>query len=482
MQLDEPGTYKPNITIDKIVDPKTPVEYGGEVKYTIKITNNGIVDDIITLLDIWEKGKIKRIGEITSIEYKSYSNTANGKNYEGISAEGIQIKAGETINIEYKAKVLGKLGEPIINTAAIYSFTNKDIKIDDATATTTVKKTIKVAKTEVAQNYNIVLILDHSKSLNNDTMKSVYGGVRDLLGSEEYILGKLFPEGKESKSQISTIHFYGISNLKYGIRDDQNTCLNSRDKINDALTNTYESVTILDTMGGTNYSAALEEALTQFRKMNTVNTGNKNILVFFTDGAPTDPNANVWGGIGYTINVNKKGNYYYNKYTKAGYSGTEEGGLGEKIWLNGDKNFWGKTIYRGIKQIVDDMKKINTDIYCINYGDSNSEYGLKNIISSYKEKNQKYYAYASNENAVKEAFKSIGNSILNSDIGDINYSPATSNKIKLEKPEKITYIQVGNIKYEKGTEVYNSIIEVENGKTYLNLEMVDLNQEITIIY
>lgn len=64
---------------------------------------------------------------------------------------GIYIYAGETITITYKAIPKGTLGKNIKNTAVIYSFTNKDIELDRGTATTTVKKTIKVAKTEVKQ-------------------------------------------------------------------------------------------------------------------------------------------------------------------------------------------------------------------------------------------------------------------------------------------------------------------------------------------
>lgn len=483
MQLDEPGTYKPNVTVEKKAET-TSVEYGGTVKYTITIKNNGIVADTITLVDAWKYGEIELTGDPIvvksdkrgklEVEIKPVgNNTRIVGDDTGIGAERIYIEANETITVTYDAYLKGSLGKTIENTAILYSFTNKDIELDKDTATTTVKKTINVQKTEVAQNYNIVLLLDHSDSMKVKDLQAVYSGVQTLLGND-YIGGKLFDnanKNNQSNSAISMINFWGRAKVKY-------TNLKTKQEIENAIEKDYKTATIFDNLGGTNYSEALEQAALEFKKMGN---SKKNILVFFTDGAPTVPSMGDLGAVGYTIH-SEENEYYYWTHPLVGISKKEEGGLGEKIWLNGDKNFWGKTIYRGIKEIVDDMKKINTDIYCINYGDDNSVYGLKNIISSYKEENQKYYAYARDEEGVEDAFKSIGNSILNSDIGDINYSPATSNKIKLEKPEKITYIQVGNIKYEKGTEVYNSIIEVENGKTYLNLEMVDLNQEITIIY
>ena len=480
MQLDEPGTYKPNVTITKTASASS-VEYGKPITYTIKIKNNGIVDDTITLLDIWDEDKIEITGDI---EQETDKERAGDKpiiiiKYErdskvlGLCSEdnlGIYIYAGETITITYEAKVFGKLGEPIKNIAAIYSFTNDKVALAKATATTTVKKTINVDKTEVAQNYNIVLLLDHSNSMKVTDLQAVYSGVQTLLG-DDYIGGKLFDninKNNESDSAISMINFWGRAKTKY-------SNLKTKKQIEEAIKKDYNKATVLDNLGGTNYSAALEEAVTEF---NNMGNGKKNILVFFTDGAPTEPSKGDLGAVGYTIH-REENEYYYWKHPLVGISKKENGGLGEKIWLKGNN---GLNKYRGIQQIVEDMTNNNTDIYCINYGDSNSEYGLKNIISSYKEGNTEYYAYANNEEGIKAAFKSIGNSILNSDIGEIKYNPATSNEIELEKPEKITCIKVGETEYIKDTVEYNSIIEVKNGKTYLNLKKVDLNKEITIKY
>lgn len=63
MQLDEPGTYKPNVTITKTASSGS-VEYGGTITYTITITNNGIVDDTITFLDYWKKNEIDGVNDI----------------------------------------------------------------------------------------------------------------------------------------------------------------------------------------------------------------------------------------------------------------------------------------------------------------------------------------------------------------------------------------------------------------------------------
>ena len=471
MQLDEPGTYKPNVTIKKEASANS-VEYGEDITYTITIKNNGIVADTVNIADYWnledfEDSSFKGLEGISS-GIDDYQ--IDGKTVKGFLEFNIEIGPGKEKTLKYSIKPTGKLGDPLVNTAVVYSSVNNDYEYGRATTSTTVKKTIQVAKTEVAQNYNIVLLLDHSNSMKVKDLEAVYSGVKTLLG-DEYIGGKLFDnmnKNNESDSAISMINFWGRAETKH-------SNLKTKNEIEEAINKDYKNATFLDNRGGTNYSEALEKAEEEFNKMNS---NNKNILVFFTDGAPTDPAAGLAGMVGYTIH-SEDNKYYYWKHPLVGISKREEGGLGEKIWLKGNN---GLNKYRGIQQIVDDMKNNNTDIYCINYGDSNSEYGLKNIISSWKEENQKYYAYANDEVGVTDAFESIGNSILNSDIGEINYSPATSNKIKLEKPEKITYIQVGDHKYERGTDEYNSKIEVENGETYLNLENVDLNQTITIIY
>lgn len=457
-QIDEPGTYRPDVSITKTASAST-VEYGDDIEYTITIKNNGLVADEVVLKDDLANGKLEfqNFTENTKTELLMKIEKridTNGNNYL-ISKDNtsIQIQAGETITIKYTAKPNGDLGENITNTAYVYSYVTQDLEYARTTATTTVQKTIKVAKTDNSQNYNIVLLLDHSNSMDNSTMKNLYKyGVKQLLGND-YLGSKLFSE-ENFKSSVSIIHFYGHAKVKY-------SCVTNKSEFQKMLKE-YNSVTVFDTHGGTNYSEALETALNEFEEMSK---SNKNILVFFTDGAPTNPVDGVVGVQG----------YYYSKNLS---------GIGKKVWLEG-----GGLInkYRGIKTIVEEIKGKNTDIYCINYGDSESEKGLKEIISSYDNNDptssSKYYAFANDDETMKNAFESIGNSILNSDIGEISYSPAISNRIELKQPDKITYIQVGETKYYKNKEEYNNIIyNDEEGKTYLDLSKISISETITITY
>lgn len=60
MQLDQPGTYKPNATITKTVD-KTTAEYGEELTYTITIKNTGLAEDVVYLYDDLAGGDLEEI-------------------------------------------------------------------------------------------------------------------------------------------------------------------------------------------------------------------------------------------------------------------------------------------------------------------------------------------------------------------------------------------------------------------------------------
>lgn len=459
MQLDEPGTYKPNVTITKEASANS-VEYGEDITYTITIKNNGIVDDTITLVDFWEKDEIEitsAISNNTNVEREGTKpieivSLSNG-DYSGISSvdgKGIYIYAGETITITYTAKPTGYLGEDIINTAAIYSFTNQNVQLAKATAKTTVKKTIQVAKTEVAQNYNIVMVLDHSISLR-DNIGDVYEGVATFLETPN--IKNAFKNGK---SQLSTIHFNKSASTKY-----------SRQTNIEDIYNYYSRKLVKMTLGGTNYNAALIKAKSEFEAMKeNGNISAKNVLIFFTDGAPTGSQ----DGTSYTIDEEGK----YSKY----------GGL----WLNPIRSWEedAKEVWDKIKENRNNIENLGTEIYCINFGseeqNKNAEYGLKNIISSYNEtKNEQYYAKSDNIESIKTAFESISSTIT-SELNVPNEYLTNNNKLKLEEADKIQSIKIGENEYSKEKAINEGIIIEENGETYLNLENVDLNQTITIIY
>lgn len=452
MQLDEPGTYKPNVTITKTASASS-VEYGDSITYTITITNKGIVDDKVNIADYWKPGDFEDLEKITVNDEKLeiIDSTMNTEEVKCFIIRGIDIKANETKTFTYTIKPTGKLGAKLENTAIAYSAVNDDFVYDRYSATTTVKKTIKVAKTEVAQNYNIVMVLDHSLSLI-DNIGDVYEGVATFLKTTN--IENAFKKGN---SQLSTIHFNKSASTKY-----------SKEKNIENIYDYYNRRVVKITLGGTDYNAALIKAKSEFEAMKeNSNISAKNVLIFFTDGAPTGSQ----DGTSYTIDEEGK----YSKY----------GGL----WLNPIKSWKedAKEVWDKIKENRNNIKKLETEIYCINFGseeqNKNAEYGLKNIISSYNEtKNEQYYAKSDNLESIKTAFESISSTITSElDVPD-TYT-TDNNKLELKEADKIQSIKIGESVYGKAEAKEKRIIIEENGKTYLNLEKVeDLNQEITIIY
>lgn len=435
MQLDEPGTYKPNVTITKTASANS-VEYGEDITYTITIKNNGIVDDTITLVDFWENDKIEitsAISNNTNVEREETKpikivNLSNG-GYSGISSvdnQGIYIYAGETITITYTAKPTGDLGENIENTAAIYSFTNKDTKLAEATATTTVKKTIQVAKTEVKQK-NVILVVDTSSSMRTYLSKSQGTEFKDKVK-------KFVEELKSNNISVSQIRF----NL-YAYDD-----------------RTVDNNDFWNIWAGTNYKSALEKAYDK------INDNKNNILVFFSDGDPTYP------GLGFP-------GYTYN----------------ERGTILGRDNLAKKT-WNGVEAEISKIKQKGVIVYAIGFTnqdadsdeDGNDEKnanfeGLKEVFVT---KEEDKFINAKNHDNLLTAFDDIA-TIITSELDVPDTYTTANNKLELKEADKIQSIKIGESVYGKAEAKEQRIIIEENGKTYLNLEKVeDLNQEITIIY
>lgn len=438
MQLDEPGTYKPNVTVTKTASASS-VEYGDSITYTITITNKGIVDDTITFLDYWNTDELNREeSDITvsstknrgsnKIEIVDWNDNNNNNNLSGISSVdnvGIYIYAGETITITYKATPKGTLGKNIENTAVIYSFTNKDIELDRRTATTTVKKTIKVAKTEVKQK-NVILVVDTSSSMRTYLSKS--------QGTEFKAKVKKFVEELKSNN-------ISVSQIRFNLYAYDDRTVDNNDFWN--------------IWAGTNYKSALEKAY------NKINDNKNNILVFFSDGDPTYP------GLGFP-------GYTYN----------------ERGTILGRDNLAKKT-WNGVEAEISKIKQKGVIVYAIGFTnqdadsdkDGNDEKnanfeGLKEVFVT---KEEDKFINAKNHDNLLTAFDDIA-TIITSELDVPDTYTTANNKLELKEADKIQSIKIGESVYGKAEAKEQRIIIEENGKTYLNLEMVDLNQEITIYY
>lgn len=433
MQLDEPGTYKPNVTVKKTAKP-TSVEYGDEIEYTIEITNNGIVDDTITFLDYWNTDELNR--EESDIKVSSTKNRGSNKieivdwndnnnNLSGISSKdnvGIYIYAGETITITYKAIPKGTLGKDIKNTAAIYSFTNKDIELDRGTATTTVKKTIKVAKTEVKQK-NVILVVDTSSS-----MRTYLRGETGKAFKEK--VKKFVKDLQDEGIPVNQIKFNGIAYDNWTVNDDAFWTI----------------------WAGTNYKSALEKT------NDKIVDGKNNILVFFSDGDPTYPLGP--GFPGYTYNERGTTIFGTDNIAKITWNGVES----EISTIKGK----GVTIYAiGFTNAQADADEDGKDEKNANFE------GLQKVFVT--EPTDKFIN-AKNQTDLLNAFDDIAKKITKElEIPD-KYT-AYNNKVEIQYVNEITSITIGDSTYTVEQAKNRGILVIEGEKGYLDLSKLnDENQ------
>lgn len=426
MQLDEPGTYKPNVTITKTAAASS-VEYGDSITYTIKIKNNGIVDDKVNIADYWKPGDFEDLEKITvkGEELKIIDATMNTEEVKCFIIRGIDIKAKETKTFTYTIKPTGKLGAKLENTAIAYSAVNDDFVYDRYSATTTVKKTIKVAKPKVKQK-NVILVVDTSSSMRTYLSKSQGTEFKDKVK-------KFVEELKSNNISVSQIRF----NL-YAYDD-----------------RTVDNNNFWNIFAGTNYKSALEKAYDKI-------DGNKNnILVFFSDGDPTYP------GLGFP-------GYTYN----------------ERGTILGKDNLAKKT-WNGVESEINKIKQKDVTVYAIGFTnqdadsdeDGNDEKnanfeGLKKVFVT---KEEDKFINAKNHDNLLTAFDDIATIITSKlDVPD-TYS-ATNNEIELKEADKIQSIKIEGNEYSKEEAKNQKIIIEKDGKTYLDLTKVSLDQTITIIY
>lgn len=433
MQLDEPGTYKPNVTVKKTAKP-TSVEYGDEIEYTIEITNNGIVDDTITFLDYWNTDELNR--EESYIKVSSTKNRGSNKieivdwndnnnNLSGISSKdnvGIYIYAGETITITYKAIPKGTLGKDIKNTAAIYSFTNKDIELDRGTATTTVKKTIKVAKTEVKQK-NVILVVDTSSS-----MRTYLRGETGKAFKEK--VKKFVKDLQDEGIPVNQIKFNGIAYDNWTVNDDAFWTI----------------------WAGTNYKSALEKT------NDKIVDGKNNILVFFSDGDPTYPLGP--GFPGYTYNERGTTIFGTDNIAKITWNGVES----EISTIKGK----GVTIYAiGFTNAQADADEDGKDEKNANFE------GLQKVFVT--EPTDKFIN-AKNQTDLLNAFDDIAK-IITKELEIPDKYTAYNNKVEIQYVNEITSITIGDSTYTVEQAKNRGILVIEGEKGYLDLSKLnDENQ------
>ena len=431
MQLDEPGTYKPNVTVTKTASASS-VEYGNSITYTITIKNKGIVDDTITFLDYWntdelniidgsiQKSSTKADRNSNEIEIDNWNSTE--RNLSGISSKpnvGIYIYADETITITYKATPKGTLGKNIENTAVIYSFTNKDIELDRGTATTSVEKKVTANVNTVIEQKNIYLVLDTSNSMD----RWIYSNPDAILEWQKGVGEGTYP--KAVRKFIQDVREKG-SSVKGGVLFNQGAVKKETSDIEGKKD-------IWKTLGGTLYVKALNMAKDEVKE--------GDIMVFFTDGNPT------YGFVGSGIEI---------KY-------------------NATSNLW-----KSIKNEADEIKRKGVTIYTAGFGNESNLDGLKEVVASPE---KAFYG-----NDIDTLFKDIFNGVFEDKLEGIEKEyKSIKGKIQLQYVNRIEEINIGGNKLQNFKDYIEITDETDskNIKGTLDLTKLnnaDLSKSISIIY
>ena len=428
MQLDEPGTYKPNVTVTKTASASS-VEYGDSITYTITITNKGIVDDTITFLDYWDTDELnideikkystknRDLNEIAIVNWSDNDHKLSG--ISSIAGVGIYIYADETITITYEAKPKGTLGKNIENTAAIYSFTNKDIELDRGTATTSVEKKVTANVNTVIEQKNIYLVLDTSNSMD----RWIYSNPDAILEWQKGVGEGTYP--KAVRKFIQDVREKG-SSVKGGVLFNQVAVKKETGDIE-------EKKDIWRTWGGTLYVEALNMA------KNEVEEGD--IMVFFTDGNPT------YGFVGSGIEIK--------------YSATS------KLW-------------KSIKNEADEIKRKGVTIYTAGFGNESNLDGLKKVVASPE---KAFYG-----NNIDTLFEDIFNGVFEDKLEGIEKEyKSIKGKIQLQYVNRIEEINIGGNKLQNFKDYIEITDETDskNIKGTLDLTKLnnaDLSKPISIIY
>lgn len=430
LQLESITIEQSDINVKKTVYPMV-ADYGDTVKYTIIIENKGAINDTVNIVDYYNPNGNKQIKidesswsikrKKAGLDEEIMDNTKTvgyyeeeEDRYEATGWEGVPIDPGESITITYEAEIAGNIGERIDNTAKIYTYNEKKLEIARSSAETQIIKKVKIENPSNTTKYNIVLVLDHSHSMEvYDWLDPLYETVTNLY------------ENVQEGSIVTSFHF-----LDWKKTEKQGTWVKGTD--DESFKNKYEEAPYRF-WSSTDYRDALQTVYDE----NLAKEGYENIILFLSDGTP------AFGLTSF-------------KAYEGGYSSTLA------------KNYWNDV------EIISNNLKNNYKIFCINFGDDDAGYGLKNIISSFAETSEeKYYAKADSPEDVENAFASLNEAIQTIEIENLDDTESTG-KINIEKIDYITSISVDGepISEDELTAIKNGITRdptnEENGTLNLN--------------
>ena len=340
------------------------------------------MQDKITIDDIFNSSNITNIKNI-----KFYRNNIYVGDNGGCSKEegklhwgGIYINKGETIKITFNATLKGKIGTTINNRVESRSEYTGSTAYADAEIGCRIEKIVKVAVNTVNQK-RIFLALDKSNSMDD----YIYERVSIL---DRGVGRGVYP--REVREFINRVHSETTSQITGAVlfAGDATTKVHETSELN--------KYNIWETDLGTRYNTALKKANERLN--------NGDILIFFSDGNPTD-----------SLNVIE-------------YPYKEEGNVAI-----------GKDVWDSIREQLGYIKSKGVTVYAVGYdtkGESDLK-GLEKVIASDENK------YISGNN-IDTLFNTLFNKIFSSLSLPPSYA-SDNGKIEIEYVNRIKDIKVDGV-------------------------------------
>ena len=296
---------KPDINVVKTSTPSVQrttsiVEPGETIRYTITATNNGGKEGTVKISDTIPAGTTLE-GTITATGFNSVSEEelANGIT--------LTVPALEAAKVEFTVKVTGeKLGEEIVNKAKV-----NDEETSETTVENEVEKTVKIKEnTETIKATNIVLVIDSSGSMDEkmdngdgtfiarcedaNCTKTHRTGWSLFIGNYKYhtkmttaidaacrFIDQIYPsQSTNNGTTISVIEFNTQAS-------SVGTMANSYKGAQDLKT----TIKKLEANGNTAMGSALNMANNTLTNIPAQYKDNNNVVIFLSDGTPTDGTA-----------------------------------------------------------------------------------------------------------------------------------------------------------------------------------------------
>ncbi len=290
---------KANISVEKTATAR--VNANSDITYTIKLTNSGDITGNVKVIDTLPEGVTLKVDKLT--DGGSYDETTRTITWSDVSV----ATTGKTL--QFTATANGnEIGETVTNNVQISSnnaITEISKNADNATTVINEKNVIveeMIEGKKQTTGSNIVLVLDLSSSMNfstnNDNQETAPLDERRLTAAKNAIttfINDFYANGQNKTSTISVVTFNNsasvikVGNNNYATSNNYGTLVTAVRNI---------SIGEASSGYGTYMIPAFDTTYNAIYGRNGLESkykDNQNVVMFLTDGEPSDETGGILG-------------------------------------------------------------------------------------------------------------------------------------------------------------------------------------------